>query len=196
MSYYYSIYDDFIGYQIGVKATFDRGTGFVQSANVFRHASNSSNTVTTSGFSIGVSHYFMKYYVLNANYSFNQLNTQIDDPIIPAFNTPTNKYNIGLSGRDIALKLGATSKIENIGFNFNYKWVEGFIFQGSPQFTGDIPTYGLLDGQINYRVPKINMTFKVGSSNILNNLHYEVYGGPQIGRLAYIGFTYEFAKKQ
>lgn len=31
------------------------------------------------------------------------MNTQSDDPIIPAFNTPENKYNIGISARDLVL---------------------------------------------------------------------------------------------
>ena len=35
----------------------------------------------------------------------------------------------------------------------NYKWIEGFIFEGSPQFTGYVPTYGLLDIQVNKKIP-------------------------------------------
>ena len=46
----------------------------------------------------------------------------MDDPIIPAFNTPEHKFNISVSGRDIFNKFG---------FNINYKWIEGFIFEGS-----------------------------------------------------------------
>ena len=57
--------------------------------------------VTTQGFSIGLNYYFAKYYQLKGNYSWNVLNTNSDDPIIPAFNTPEHKYNIGFSGRDM-----------------------------------------------------------------------------------------------
>ena len=32
------------------------------------------------------------------------------------------------------------NELKNIGFNVNYKWVEGFIYEGSPQFTGSVPT--------------------------------------------------------
>ena len=32
-----------------------------------------------------------------------------------------------------------------LGAGVNYKWVEGFLFEGSPQFTGSIPSYGLVD---------------------------------------------------
>jgi hypothetical protein len=64
--------------------------------------------------------------------------------------------------------------------------VQGFLFEGSPQFTGEIENYDLLDLQINKRVPKLKTTFKAGAANILNNKHYEVYGGPLVGRLAYV----------
>ena len=161
-----------------------------QGTQAYRYAANSKNVVTTQGFSVGVSHYFAKYYQFSGNYSWNRLNTQLDDPIIPAFNTPEHKYNLGVSGRDV--KIG---KVENIGFNINYKWIQGFDYEGSPQFTGNIPSYDLLDVQLNYKITKINSTIKVGASNVLNNRVYQVYGGPRVGRMAYISLLYEFTKK-
>ena len=32
--------------------------------------------------------------------------------------------------------------------NVNFKWIQGFLFEGSPQFTGFVPSYYLLDAQI------------------------------------------------
>ena len=118
------------------------------------------------------------------------MNTSTDDPIIPAFNTPEHKFNIGLAARDIPLK--NTKMVW--GFNTNYKWVDGFTFEGSPQFTGFIPAYGLLDAQVNLTVPKINSTIKIGASNLLDNQIFQTYGGPTIGRLAYASVLYEFRK--
>jgi outer membrane receptor protein involved in Fe transport len=83
-------------------------------------------------------------------------------------------------------------KIKNWGFNINYKWVEGFLFEGSPQFTGFVPSYGLLDGQVNYNFNDLNTTLKIGASNILNNEVFQTYGGPRVGRLAYISLLYEW----
>jgi hypothetical protein len=77
----------------------------------------------------------------------------------------------------------------------NYKWVQGFTFEGSPQFTGQIPTYDLLDAQVNCLIPKWNMTFKLGAANLLNNQQFQTYGGPRIGRMAYLSMVYDFAKK-
>ena len=95
------------------------------------------------------------------------------------------------SGRDIS----PFGLFDHFGFNLNYKWVEGFIFEGSPQFTGFIPTYDSFDAQVNLRVPSINTTFKLGASNLLNNQAFQTYGGPRIGRLAYFQMTYDMGRK-
>lgn len=191
-SYYYSIYDDFIGYNIGLKVGLSQG--FPTGVKAFRYSANSLNRVTTQGFSIGLNYFVGSYYKIGGNYSWNKLNTQIDDPIVPAFNTPEHKFNLGFSGRKMPLSLGGANT-NHIGFGINYKWIQGFIFEGSPQFTGAIEDYGLLDVQVSYEIPKISTTFKIGSSNILNNKVYQTYGGPLVGRLAYISFLYDFAKK-
>ncbi len=193
-TYYYSFYQDFIGYNIGIDAFINTISGGITGAQAYRVAANATDRVTTQGFSIGASLYFQQYYSINGNYSWNKLNTETDDPIVPAFNTPEHKYNVGFSGRDITLRFGGTS-IPNFGFSVNYKWIDEFIFEGSPQFTGIIPSYDMLDAQINVTVNKLNTTFKLGASNILDNKVFQTYGGPRIGRLAYFSATYEFKKK-
>ena len=185
--YYYNVYRDFIGYNIAIQAEFESPSSFLPSdVQVFRFASNARDKVTTQGFSMGLNYYFATYFSLAGNYSYNAIVSQSDDPIIPAFNTPEHKFNIGVSGRNIQ-----TGKLRNWGFNVNYKWMEGFLFEGSPQFTGFIPSYGLLDGQVNFSIPKLNTTIKLGATNILDNQVFQTYGGPRIGRLAYISFLYE-----
>lgn len=193
--YYFSIYNDFIGYNIGVKADFDEQTGLINDFNAYRYSANSTNTVTTQGFNIGLNYYFATYYMLSGNYSWNKLNKKFeDDPIIPAFNTPEHKYNISVSARDLEIDFGRR-KLSNIGFNVTYKWIQGFVFEGSPQFTGYIPTYDLVDGQVSFGMPKINTVLKIGASNLLNNKVVQTYGGPRVGRMAYISLLYNFQKK-
>ena len=192
--WYYSFYNDFIGYNIGVSTDFDPVTLFPTNTEVYRVAANSTNEVTTQGFSIGTNYYLGKHYMISGNYSWNRLNKVIeDDPIIPAFNTPEHKYNVGFSGRDIPIRIGTGTNL--FGFNFNYKWIEGFTFEGSPQFTGAIPTYGLLNGQVNLNIPNINTTLKLGASNILDNQVAQTYGGPRIGRMAYVSLVYDYVKR-
>ena len=189
--YYYSYYTDFIGYKIAVNSDFHPVFNFPINPRVYRISSNAQTQVTTQGFSIGASYFMGLYYTLSGNYSWNVLNKKgTDDPIIPAFNTPEHKFNIGFAGRNMPLNiLGA--RVKNVGYNASYKWIEGFIFEGSPQFTGPFTTYDLLDAQVNWTVTNLGVTIKVGASNVLNNKQYQTYGGPKVGRLAYISFLYE-----
>ena len=190
IGYYFSRYQDFIGYQLGVDAFIPVGSSLPTKAQVYRVSANAQDIVTSQGFSIGLNYFLNENFVLKGNYSWNVLNTKTDDPIIPAFNTPRNKYNIGITGRDLAL-----FGIHDIGFSINYKWIEGFIFEGSPQFTGFIPTYDLTDMQLSWLWKPRDLTFKFGASNVFNQKSYQTYGGPLIGRMAYASILYEFRKK-
>jgi len=202
-SYYYSIYKDFIGFKIGIKSDFD-SQNFPTNLQVYRISANTTDLVSTQGFSIGMNYYFKEKYAINFNTSWNELNRRGSiDPIVPAFNTPRLKFNLGISSREIKLKPGHQNYF---GFNTNYKWIEGFLFEGSPQFTGRIPSYDMFDAQVNYTVKKWKTVFKLGASNLFGilpfvnnkelstgerlksmfkNQQYQVFGGPRIGRMAY-----------
>jgi iron complex outermembrane receptor protein len=176
---YVSFYRYFLGYQIGATVMDIGGTKLPQ--QFYRVAANSSDPIMTYGVSFGFNYFFVKKFSLNGNYSWNYLNKLgSNDPIIPAFNTPEHKFNIGISGYNLKIKT-----LEGFGFNINYKWIDGFNFEGSPQFTGAIPTYSLLDAQISYEVKKIFTTFKIGGSNLISKYNYQAYGGPGIGRMIY-----------
>ena len=189
-NYYYSNYNDFIGYIIGAKIV--EGTTAIdrlKELQVYRVAANATEQVTTQGFSIGLNTFIGDYHSLSGNYSWNKLTSDVNDPIVPAFNTPEHKFNIGWNMRNYPIK---NDKDKLLGAGINYKWVEGFLFEGSPQFTGSIPSYGLMDAQcsltrnllINNK--KTTITYKIGASNALNNKVYQVFGGPLVGRLAYL----------
>ena len=196
-SYYLSLYQDFIGYKVGISTSFDMLGQPAASTTAFRVSTNSPDLVLTQGFSIQSSVYFAKYFSFSGNYTWNQLNMLgSTDPIIPAFNTPEHKFNIGIDGRDIQMKLGKL-KINNWGFNVNFKWIDGFQYTGSPQFTGEVPSYYMLDAQLNYTLKKAHLTFKVGAQNLTNNMAFQVYGGPRVGRLVYFSllFDWNFFKK-
>jgi outer membrane receptor for ferrienterochelin and colicin len=188
MNYYFNSYTNFIGFTTGADITILQ-SGFVVN-DVYRIATNSRERITTQGATVGLNYYLGDHYAINGNYSWNVLNKESDDPIIPAYNTPEHKFNIGFRGRDLAIK-----KFKGFGFNINYKWIEGFIFEGSPQFTGSVPTYGLLDAQVNKRIDKANLTIKIGASNLLNNQVLQVYGGPFVGRMIYTSLSFDWKDK-
>jgi iron complex outermembrane recepter protein len=184
MSYYRSVYRDFIGFKVGLDVTPTGGLPLIQA---YRLAANTNDLVYTQGFSGGINYYFADKYALNGNYSWNVLSRpDSTDEIITAFNTPEHKFNIGINGRQLKLPW---IRGEHFGFNVNYKWVEGFRFEGAPQFTGSIPSYGMVDAQVNWAIPKWKLVLKLGASNLLNNKVFMVYGGPLIGRLSYFSVT-------
>lgn len=188
-SAYFSYYQDFIGYKIGFDPIIDYSINYISGGQVYRIATNAETAVTTTGASIGTNYFFAKNYTAGINYSYNQLNkTNNLDPIIPAFNTPKNKFNLSLSGQNIGIK---KLKMKDLGFSINYKWIQGFTFEGSPQFTGDVPTYWLLDAMISKTIPKFKAMIKMGASNITNNMVMQVYGGPRIGRMAYFSVYFD-----
>ncbi len=208
MSYYRSWYTDFIGYQFGIDLDFpNSSSNLFQSLQAYRVAANAQGLVVTQGFNIGGNYYLTDELTINGNYSFNEIDLTPDDnfvnrtlygedlpadgevdPIVPAFNTPKSKFNLGITGRGYK---PFSNKDHKFGFSVNYKWVQGFLFEGSPQFTGYIEAYGLADAQISYQIPKIYTTFKLGASNLLNNEVYQVYGGPTVGRLTYFSILFE-----
>ncbi len=188
-TYYYSWYSDFIGYHLGLRIEDDPGGSAadrLRGVQAYRIASNATQQVTTQGFSIGSNYYFSRY-TLAANYTWNVLNSGEDDPIIPAYNTPEHKYNVSFAGRDLNWRLGKGRS----GFMASYKWVEGFLFEGSPQFTGRIPSYSLVDAQVSWASPDQHWLLKLGSSNLLNRKVVQVYGGPAVGRLSYLSLVWD-----
>lgn len=208
VNYFHSWYTSFIGFQFGLDPKFDPVfTDRIRSLRAYRVAANAQGLVTTQGLNVGINYYLDDHLSLNGNYSYNSINltpssniitktfyaaelelSETEDPIVPAFNTPEHKFNIGLTGRDYRPIKG---KDHSLGFAITYKWIEGFLFEGSPQFTGFIDTYSLMDAQVSYQVKPWNTTFKLGASNILNNKVFQVYGGPRVGRLAYFSVLVE-----
>ena len=67
LNYYYSWYQDFIGYQLGLIFDYDRIPN-VFDLEAFRISTNARDEVTTQGFSAGLNYYFGKYYSLSGNY--------------------------------------------------------------------------------------------------------------------------------
>jgi iron complex outermembrane recepter protein len=189
VGYYFNSYTNFIGFVNGADVFITpNNTLIIQ--DVYRIATNSKERITTQGVTIGLNYYIGDHFALNGNYSWNKLNKKSDDPILPAFNTPENKFNLGFQGKNLSIK-----KVTGIGFNINYKWIQGFFSEGSPQFTGNIPSYGLLDAQVNKLFEKAKLTVKLGASNLLNNNVLQVYGGPYVGRMIYISLAFDTNSK-
>ncbi len=211
--YFFSWYRDFLGFRL-VSTVPDLVGG--TPIQIYRLSANASEIVTTQGFAIGLYYFFAKKYTLSGSYTYAVLNKgggwmndlarlgnrllgrsafreipPHTDPIIPAFNTPPHKYNIGISATDLVSRLSLGEKTWEIrywGFAITWRWVHGFWFEGSPQFTGYVPGYGTLDAQVSLRPGKTpDITYKVGGTNLLGWRFFQAYGAPFVGRLVYAG---------
>lgn len=193
LSAYYSWYNNFIGYKIAAVVDWDPSYLYPSNYYIYRVATNTKDQVTTRGFTGGLNYFYKKYLGFAINYSWNKLDRgNSTDSIIPAYNTPEHKYNIGINGRDIDSHIGQLF-LSHWGYSINYKYQTGFLFEGSPQFTGNVDAYDMVDAQVNKQFPKWHCTVKLGASNLLNKKVYQVYGGPQVGRLIYLSVTLDLS---
>ena len=148
--------------------------------NTFSIATNLTDEVTTQGAAVGLNYLMGKGYSLGANYNWNKL-SGVSSTFINDFNTPEHKYNITFGNRRLTDKLG---------FNLAYRWQQAFIWEAAFG-TGEVPDVAMLDGQITYRLKPIKATIKIGGSNLLNNRYVLNYGGPTLGAIYYVSFTFD-----
>jgi len=188
LSAYYSRYTDFIGYVAVVQpnsgvAGEASGVEALVSGDFQRYsvATNSSTDIDTYGGGIGVNYYFWKNTRAYINYTYANIDsTGIQDQIIPGFNTPKHKVNIGVAGEKV---------IENFGFGVNWKWADNYYWQ-SIFASGPVNAYSVLDIQINYAIPSWYSIIRIGGSNVLDQKYYQAYGMPEIGGFYYISWTF------
>ena len=184
-TYYLNRYRDFIGYKIGLQVPFFMG--FPGTPRIYRFSANAKDVTITTGFSLSLDYFLSNTFSLGGNYSWNKIVLVSDDPLIPAYNTPEHKFNVNFSGNN--MKIGNT---RNWNFGISFRWVEGYTFESSPQFTGEIPSQYFLNAQVGKTFPKINSLIKIAGSNLLNRQQNGLYGGPNVGRFVYIAYGFQW----
>ena len=171
---YFGKYEDFIG-RIGL---FQPSTGEAYSITV-----NSSNSVKTHGYGLGVDYLFGKK--KNSSVFFNVCSDVITD--VPSgfkayFNTPKYKINGGVANSGFG-------KGDRISFNVMFRWQDAFQWEGELA-NGPINANTTIDAQMSYKFPKIKSTVRFGGANILNHYYKNAYANPQIGGLYYFSYIY------
>jgi len=190
LSAYYSRYTDFIGYVPVVQpksgvAGEQSGVDDLLSRNYQNYsvATNSETDIDTYGGGIGVNYYFWKNTRAYFNYTFANIDSSgIQDQIIPGFNTPKHKINIGVAGEKV---------VKGFGFGVNWKWADNYYWQ-SIFASGPVNSYSVLDIQLNYAIPAWYSVIRVGGTNVLDQKYYQAYGMPEIGGFYYISWTFNF----
>ena len=175
---YFNRYEDFIGNRIGLRVPFFMG--FPGIPTIFRFAANADDITMTAGLSTGLSYRINEHFNVSGNHAYNQIFQVSDDPLIPSYNTPKNKINLSISGNELTIK-----NSKHWSFGANLRWVEGYTFESSPQFSGRIPPQYYINAQISKRFPKLKSTFKISGSNLLDRRQNGLYGGPAIGRFVH-----------
>lgn len=180
---YLTRYEDFIGYKIGLQVPFYQG--FPGIPTIFRFSANAQSITYTTGFSSTFTYYLNEAFTVNGNYSWNKIFMVEEDPLIPAYNTPEHKFNLGFSGYDFDL-----GKLKHLGCGVSFRWVEAYTYESSPQFTGEIPAQINLNAQIGKGFPKLGSIFKISATNLLNRRQNGLYGGPRVGRFIFASWQF------
>jgi outer membrane cobalamin receptor len=154
--------------------------------NTYRISVNSDNFVNTLGLGINFS-YSYKFISFYTNYSYNKIfDKNLNDNLIPGFNTPPHKINIGVM---------ADKVWKGLGFGVNFHWQDKLNWQ-SAFATGEIKQIHTLDLEVHYEISKIMSTLKFGGSNIYNNKVKYAAGAAEIGAFVYGSWTFDMALKK
>lgn len=181
---YYNSYKDFIGsLDIASKQETEHQGDPLPAGTIFSPYVNSAATVTSYGIGVGITYNLPRNFQLTGNYNYAQFEEDKEqDPNFRAgFNTPQNKFNVGISNRKIA---------KNLGFNINYRWQDTFVWQ-SDFGTWSVPEFGVLDAQVSYKLTSIRTMLKIGGSNLVGGDYRTNFGGPFVGQQFYISLTYD-----
>ncbi len=153
----------------------------VEKDKVYSTVLNSNTNVKTHGYGLGIE------YALPSNFKvfFNGYSDELTD--VPQgfqsyFNTPKYRANAGFSNAGLG-------KSKRIGFNIVWRWQDAFNWDGELA-NGAIPAFHTIDGQVNYKFPKIKSMIKIGGTNLLNSYYKNGFGNPSIGGLYYASFGF------
>ncbi len=142
---------------------------------------NSSADINSYGASIGADTKVLNGFDFGLSYTYAKLDfDQTQDPDFEtSFNTPEHKVKASFGKADL---------FENFGFSVNWRWNESYLWE-STFADGIIPARSLVDAQINYSVPSMKSTFKVGGSNILGHDYVSAPGSGAVGAQYFISWV-------
>jgi iron complex outermembrane receptor protein len=195
-SVYYNQYQDFIANEtvlspfygdVGLTQTLPDGTPLAIAAiangdsQAYQTYTNADENVSSYGAAIGVSAKVFNGFDLGLNYTYAKLDFDRENnpDFRTSFNTPEHK---------VKASFGKTELFKNFGFNVSWRWSDTFFWEASFG-DGVVPSFNVVDAQINYRVPGIKSTFKLGAANLLNDEYFTAFGTGFIGAQYYVSWT-------
>lgn len=179
---YWTTYNDFISTQlVGLKTNTTHQGKPVPAGTLYAAYTNATQTTTSNGIGAGLSYNLPRNFALTANYNYAAFSSVETADFQAGFNTPTNKYGFGIGNRKVA---------KNLGFNVNFRYQDGFYWQSS-YGNWNVPSYGVFDAQVNYKVTSMKTMIKIGGTNIGGGDYRTNFGAPYVGQTYYVSLTFD-----
>ena len=188
-STYYNSYEDFISQEVVVAPFYgevgDGGLSVAAIANgdfqAYSTYTNTDANVNSYGASIGLDVKVLGNFDLGGSYTFTKLDFDRDanPDVMLNFNTPEHKFKASFGNKEL---------FENFGFNVSYRFSDDYYWEATFG-NGVIPEFHVVDAQINYDVPSIKSTFKLGGTNLTGKEYYTAFGTGFIGSMYYLSWT-------
>ncbi|GAA0713150.1 TonB-dependent receptor [Aquimarina litoralis] len=189
LSGYYNIYTDFISTENVLVPLYGQvGDGTLSLAalqngdtEVYQAYTNSDVDIKSFGGTVGVDTKILGNFDFGVNYTFTKqdFDEEEDPDFRTNFNTPEHK---------VKASFGHTSLFKNFGFNTSWTWSDAYFWEAAFG-DGNVPSFNVLNGQINYTIPKLKATLKAGATNILGEEYFTAFGTGFIGSQYYVGIS-------
>ncbi|WP_036157213.1 TonB-dependent receptor [Maribacter forsetii] len=188
-STYYNSYEDFISQEVVVAPYYgevgDGGLSIAAIANgdfqAYSTYTNTDANVNSYGASLGLDVKVLGNFDLGGSYTFTKLDfdREANPDVMLNFNTPEHKFKASFGNKEL---------FENFGFNVSYRFSDDYFWEATFG-NGVIPEFHVVDAQINYDVPSIKSSFKLGGTNLTNKEYYTAFGTGFIGSMYYLSWT-------
>jgi iron complex outermembrane recepter protein len=179
---YYTSYSNFLAGQIvAIKNPTTHQGRAVNAGSLYSPYTNSTRDVTSLGVGLGLTYSLPKNFIVNGNYNYADFTANEDKDFRAGFNTPKNRFSVGIGNRKI---------VKDLGFNINYRYQESFQWQSS-YGNWIVPAFGVLDAQLNYKVSPIKSIIKIGATNLGGGDYRTNLGSPFVGQQYYISITFD-----
>ncbi|RYU78186.1 TonB-dependent receptor [Hymenobacter persicinus] len=187
VDFYYNAYRDFIAQvEAYVPKTLNPDSAAIylnsrSTQNRYRLWTNAQSKVYNYGGSLGLRYELPRGFRAGANATYARLaRTESGDGLEDGFNTPRWLYNVSLDNENL---------YRGLGFGLRYHWQQRYYSQ-TFLVSGEVPAYHSLDAQLSYALPRPDLRFKLGATNVLNQYYVTFLGGPSVGGLYYASVTY------
>lgn len=177
LNYYKTAYQDLI-----VRVT----TIGLAAGKPFLVYTNIKDEVTSNGFGLGLTYLINGGYKIGGNYTLTKFDDKValeNNPgFLPSFNTPENRFNLSLSNASVS---GS-----DFGFALKFRHSDSFVWQ-SPFGASELDGSDVIDLALTYKLSNLSSMLKLGASNLGGKEYRTVYGGPNVGSIYYVSWTFD-----